>query len=120
CRPIGVASTACLLLLLSPLVLDPSSIGKHNRRLDLPFRDRPVGPQQVIFVALRNDDESVPPIEVDRPRRIGPGADQYRLAREIFDMTKKLCTYALPLRRGRNVRVSHEGDGSLVLNSHYA
>src|SRR5439155_1168684 len=84
--------------LLSSLVLDPASIGEDDRRLDLPFRDRPVGPQQVLFVALRNDDESVPPIEVDRPRRIGPGADQYRLAREIFDITKKLRAHAFPLR----------------------
>src|SRR5437879_10392180 len=92
----------------APLALHPSPVGKYDRRLDLSLGDRPVRPEQAILVAVRDDRESVPPIERDGPRRIRPGPDQDGLVGEAFHVAQESRSHALPLCGSRDIRVRSE------------
>src|SRR5216110_2194897 len=98
--------------------LPPSPIGKDDRCLDLSLGDRPVSPKEGFLVRVRDNCESVPPVELDGPRRSSPGADQNGLAREALHMPQEARPDALPLHAWRDVGVAYQSDLSLVLNSH--
>jgi hypothetical protein len=68
-------------MVISWVGFHPSAIGKYNRRFDLSRRDRPVSPEQGVFVLVRDDRESVSSIELDGPGRIRPSTNQNGLSR---------------------------------------
>jgi hypothetical protein len=98
----------------------PAPVGEDDRGFDLPGRDRPEPAQQDFLRAIGEQREAVPLIERDCPRRVAPGADQHRLRGQALHALQQRCADALALQGSRNIRVAHQGDFALVLDSHHA
>jgi len=95
-----------------------STVGEHDRRLDLALGDRPVPPEQGRRPLRRDELESVAAIEADRPVSGGPCSDEHRPRAARPEIREQGGADAAPLRGRKHVGVPDQLDIPDRLESH--
>jgi hypothetical protein len=102
----------------SRCLFKPGCLCEHNRCLNLPVRNVPVGFEEAFFLGVRDLYKAVPLIEADCPDRIRPRPYKDGTARNRMQMREHLAADTLVLLIAANVRVANEGYVAYRLDTH--
>src|SRR2546422_6229585 len=102
------------------LAVSHAPLGEDYRFFDLARRYGPVALQQPDFLLVRNQAESAPLVEADRPGRRLPGADEKAPLGPLLQMFQQVAPDSGALLRGSRVRVPDQRHVGHMLQAHDA
>src|SRR5271163_1837746 len=96
----------------------PPAIGQHHRGFNLAIWYRPILPEEAVFLSRSHQSKAVFLVEVDRPYRICPRANQNPAAHPHQQVSEQTRSDPASLAIGANISVADQGQSLDSLQPH--